>query len=364
VTAAAPAYPPTPALVALDWGTTALRAYLLGTGGAPVEERAEPWGITRLPEGGFAAAYRRITEGWPALPAIASGMVGSAHGWVEAPYVRCPARVADLAAALVSVPGGEWTLHVVPGLLADADRPDVMRGEETQIAGALERCPELAADALLVLPGTHSKWVRLDGTRVTGFTTAMTGELYGLLLRDSILARLATGAPGPEVTDAFVRGLETEAARGDERGLPALLFTARTHVLAGLLEPEHVADYVSGLLIGAEVRHGLRSTPGGVVALCGPPSTTDRYRAALERGGASVRVVPEGAAVRGLWRVAADAGLAPARPAPSDALSARPAPSDAAPSEATPSNAAPADTAPAGVGPHSVPSPTAKEHTS
>jgi 2-dehydro-3-deoxygalactonokinase len=147
----------------------------------------------------------------------------------------------------------------------------------------------------------------------------MTGELYGLLMRDSILARLATGAAGPGASPAFERGLETEAARGDERGLPALLFTARPLVLAGRLDASEVADYVSGLLIGAEVRHALRGAPTGVVALCGPPETAHRYRVALERGGASVRMVGEDVAARGLWRVALDAGLAapaPATPAP------------------------------------------------
>lgn len=371
------------ALIALDWGTTTFRAWLLDSAGAVLDRVRSDDGALTVSEradsalvraAAFADVFARLCRPWlaehPGVPVLCAGMAGSNHGWAEAGYLDVPAELGELADRLTVVPAGESVVHIVPGLRATGADPDVMRGEEVQLAGALA---EGGGPETVLLPGTHSKWVRVDGTRVVGFTTAMTGELYGLLLRDSILARLATGVPGPEVTDAFVRGLETEAARGDERGLPALLFTARTHVLAGLLEPGHVADYVSGLLIGAEVRHGLRSTPGGVVALCGPPSTTDRYRAVLERGGASVRVVPEGAAVRGLWRVAADAGLAPARPGPSDALSARPAPSDTAPSDATPADigtaladtdTVSADTAPAGVGPHSGPAPTEKEHSS
>lgn len=311
------------ALIALDWGTTTFRAWLLdGTsavldhvrsddGALTVAERADS-SLTRATA--FAEAFGRLCRPWlarhPGIPVLGAGMVGSNHGWAEAGYLDVPADLGELAGRLTVVPAGESVVHIVPGLRATGADPDVMRGEEVQLAGALaggHGRPET-----VLLPGTHSKWVRLDGARVTGFTTAMTGELYGLLLRDSILGRLATGTPGPAVTAAFTRGLDTEAAHGDERGLPALLFTARTHVLAGLLDAKDVADYLSGLLIGTEVRHGLRGVPDGAVALCGPPSTTARYRAALERGGATVRVVAEGAALRGLWRVASDAGLTPA----------------------------------------------------
>ncbi|WP_423462394.1 2-dehydro-3-deoxygalactonokinase [Promicromonospora sp. MS192] len=318
---------PDAALIALDWGTTTFRAWLLDSAGTVLDRVRSDDGVLTVSERAGTSAARAVAfadvfgrqcrpwlAGHPGVPVLCAGMAGSNHGWAEAGYLDVPAELGELAGLLTVVPAGESVVHIVPGLRATGADPDVMRGEEVQLVGALTGQD---GPATVLLPGTHSKWVRLDGARVTGFTTAMTGELYGLLLRDSILARLATGAPGPEVTEAFLRGLETESALGDERGLPALLFTARTHVLAGLLEPGHVADYVSGLLIGTEVRHGLRTTPDGVVALCGPPSTTDRYRAALERGGASVRVVPEGAAVRGLWRVAADAGLVPARSAPS-----------------------------------------------
>ncbi|HEV6954401.1 MAG TPA: 2-dehydro-3-deoxygalactonokinase [Promicromonospora sp.] len=310
------------ALIALDWGSTTFRAWLLdGAGGVLDRIRSDDGALAvsaRQDSGSaraaaFAGTFARVCGSWlrahPGLPVVCSGMAGSDLGWAEAGYVDVPADLGTLASRLTVVPAGGSVVHLVPGLRVTGADPDVMRGEEVQLVGAL------AGDGgpgTVLLPGTHSKWVRVEGTRVTGFTTAMTGELYGLLLRDSILSRLAAGSPRPDMTDAFTRGLDTEAAHGDERGLPALLFTARTHVLAGLLEAEGVADYVSGLLIGAEVRHGLRRVPDARVALCGPPSTTRRYRTALERHGASVRVVPEGAAVRGLWRVAADAGLTPA----------------------------------------------------
>jgi 2-dehydro-3-deoxygalactonokinase len=313
------------ALVALDWGTTTFRAWLLdGTGAVLDQVRTDDGALTvsgradsaRERATAFEDTFTRLCRPWlaehPGVPALCAGMAGSNHGWAEAGYLDVPADLGGLAGRLTVVPAGDSVVHLVPGLRATGADPDVMRGEEVQLAGALAVLTD--RPETVVLPGTHSKWVRLDGSRVTGFTTAMTGELYGLLLRDSILARLASGEPGTEVSAAFERGLETEAERGDERGLPALLFTARPLVLAGRLDPTDVADYVSGLLIGAEVRHALRAAPAAVVALCGPPATARRYRFALERGGAAVRTVGEDAAAHGLWRVALDAGLAPAVP--------------------------------------------------
>jgi 2-dehydro-3-deoxygalactonokinase len=311
------------ALLALDWGTTTFRAWLMdGTGSVLDGVRTGDGALTisgptdsaqdraTVFEETFARLCRPWLDAHPGVPVLCAGMAGSNHGWAEAGYLDVPADLGRLAERLTVVPAGDSVVHLVPGLRAAGADPDVMRGEEVQLAGALALTPD--QPETVVLPGTHSKWVRLDGTRVTGFTTAMTGELYGLLMRDSILARLATGEPGTEVTDAFTRGLDTEAAQGDERALAALLFTARPLVLAGRLDPAEVADYVSGLLIGAEVRHALRGAPAAVVALCGPPATEHRYRYALERGGASVRTVGEDAAAHGLWRVALDAGLAPA----------------------------------------------------
>lgn len=308
------------ALLALDWGSTSFRAWLMdGTGAVLDTVRTSDGALTvsaradsaRARAAAFEETFAGLCRPWldehPGVPVLCAGMAGSNHGWAEAGYLDVPANLGELAGHLTIVPAGESVVHIVPGLRATGPEPDVLRGEEVQLVGALA----VSADrpGTVVLPGTHTKWVRLDGTRVTGFRTAMTGELYGLLLQDSILARLAAGEPGPEPSDAFVRGLETEAERGDERGLPVLLFTARPLVLAGRLDPAEVADYVSGLLIGAEVRHALRGGPAGVVALCGPPASAHRYRTALERGGASVRAVGEDVAAHGLWRVAAGAGL-------------------------------------------------------
>ncbi|WP_369371078.1 2-dehydro-3-deoxygalactonokinase [Promicromonospora sp. Populi] len=327
------------ALIAVDWGSTTFRAWLLDGTGAVLDEVRSADGALTLSERAdsargraamFEATFSRLCRVWldehPGVPVLCSGMAGSNLGWAEAGYLDVPAELSGLAYRLTVVPAGDSVVHLVPGLRATGAYPDVMRGEEVQLVGALAATAaehqELGAHQAtpdrrrtVVLPGTHSKWVRLNGSCVAGFTTAMTGELYGLLMRDSILARLADGEAGTEASDAFIWGLEAEAEQGDERGLPALLFTARTLVLAGRLAGHQVADYLSGLLIGAEVRHALRGDPADVVALCGLPATTHRYRLALERSGVTVRVVGEDATARGLWHVALNAGLASLDPA-------------------------------------------------
>jgi len=324
------------ALVALDWGTTSFRGWLLGADGEVVDEVRTDDGTLRCSAGAGSAPERataferalvRLCGPWldrhPGLPVLAAGMVGSNHGWADAGYLDVPASLTLLADHLTpvplelpgEVPAAGAVVHLVPGLRVTGPDPDVLRGEEVQLLGALDAVREEGGVPLAraVLPGTHSKWVRLDGDVVTGFGTVMTGELYGLLLRDSILARLADGGPDggatPPDLEAFDRGLDAEARRGDEQGLAALLFTARTLVMAGTLRAAQVADYVSGLLVGSEVRHALRADPARLVTVCASQATARRYQRALEHHGATAHVVGEDVAARGLWRVARDAGL-------------------------------------------------------
>src|SRR5689334_1051200 len=241
---------PSESLVALDWGSSSLRAYLLGEDGRILDRRAEPWGILQLPDRDFLGAFDRITSDWRSnsepLPAIASGMIGSAQGWIEAPYVGLPAGALQLARQLAPVPGSP--LRIVPGLAQRGHSPDVMRGEETQIVGALTLKPDIAG-GLVVLPGTHSKWVRLAGELVREFTTYMTGELFAVLRAHSILGRLApAGTAGSEAGGpAFARGVL--AAQRSADGLAPLLFSARASVLAGDLPAESSVEFLSGLLI-------------------------------------------------------------------------------------------------------------------
>jgi len=297
-----------PRLIALDWGTTMLRGFLLGEDGVILESRALPFGIMQLPEGGFPAAFDRVAGDWrrqfPHLEAIAAGMVGSAQGWVQAPYRSCPTGPEELAAGLVRTPDG--ALHIVPGVMQSGSAPDVMRGEETQIAGALALMPALQPSAWLVMPGTHSKWVRIEDGRIRGFTTYMTGELFATLSAHSILGRPAAeaGAPDP-ASDAFTRGVA--AVRAESRGLMQLLFTVRSLVLTGQLGAAESLDYLSGLLIGEELRCALKL--GTRPVLIGEPALCLRYQQAFGQFGLSgLDVVANGAAF-GLWRVAVQAGL-------------------------------------------------------
>jgi 2-dehydro-3-deoxygalactonokinase len=301
----------TPRLVALDWGTSSLRAYLLGADGAVLDSARADEGIMQLAGGDFAGAFERIAGAWrrrwPGLPALAAGMIGSAQGWVEAPYLPCPAGAEDLATALTAVPGD--ALLVVPGVAQLAPVPNVMRGEEAQVFGALALRPELAGRGRLLLPGTHAKWVTVADGRITGFETYMTGELFAVLRSHSILGRFAPdGAPAPSAAAgdaAFLRGVA--AARAGD-GIAGLLFSARALVLTGGLAPGESLDYLSGLLIGDEIR-AARPDPATPLLLVGDPALCARYARALAAFGVTDAAEVAEATVTGLWRIACVAGL-------------------------------------------------------
>ena len=271
-----------PRLVALDWGTTALRAYLLGDAGVVLDRRSEPLGILQTPGRDFAGVYHAVTETWRhrhfGLPAIASGMIGSAQGWIEAPYVDVPADLDDVVQMLAIEPG--TGLRIVPGLAQRGPAPDVMRGEETQLFGAQSHSRALARGGCVVLPGTHSKWVRISDGRIQGFTTYMTGELFAVLRGHSILGRLADPAAsaGTAVGPGFLRGVRV--ARDASGALSSLLFSARSAVLVGDLPATESLDYLSGLLIGDELRWGLAAGEPPL-AIAGDPTLGERYVAAL-----------------------------------------------------------------------------------
>jgi len=298
-------------LIALDWGTSSLRAYLLDDGGAILDTRQRPWGVRNLPDGGFDAALADITDGWPRCVRIAAGMVGARGGWREMPYLDLPTDVARLAESLGEVRAADGEpVHLVPGL-RDTRRPDVMRGEETQILGAVARDPALGANATLLLPGTHSKWVDVRSGRVTGFRTAMTGELYALLLRHSILgAGVDDEAPADDAA-AFMRGVR-EARDSGDAGALSRIFTMRARWLNGTLSAAEVPSHLSGLLIGEEIR-GMSAARAAAdaspLALVGDQALCARYREALQEFGLPAAVLPGDAAAHGLWRIAVGAGL-------------------------------------------------------
>ena len=298
------------ALIAIDWGTTQARAWRLDADGVIRERRAAPLGLRRLRGRTFDAALAELLGPWRDDPAprLACGMIGSREGWVEAPYVDCPASLASLADRLVDAPGG--ALRIVPGV-ATADArgvPDAMRGEETQLLGAVALGE---AGVLAVLPGTHSKWARVDHGRVIDFMTFMTGELYALLLDHSMLGRLAGGAPGDGADDAFARGVAHGLGPGE---LMHDLFAARTLALADELAPDGVAEWLSGLLIGREVRAGLAwarelGAGAGAVRIVADDALADRYQSALCDVGVPTEIASSDSAAYGLWRIALQAGI-------------------------------------------------------
>lgn len=292
--------------IGVDWGTSSLRATLLGADGSVREERARPWGIRQLPQGGFEQALSDICTGWPARQVIASGMVGSRQGWHEVPYVDAPTGVEALAAHVTTftVDNGR-TISIVPGV-RDASRPDVMRGEETEIMGALAMRPGLAATSQIVLPGTHSKWVDIREGRIEGFSTMMTGELYALLTQHSILGAMIPAGTSSETNwPAFDNGVQTAHASGNA-GVLTRIFSARTLVLESRLEPAAIPSYISGLLIGEEWRAMLAS--GWLHGGSSPTLVGDARQCALYQRTASAFGVPQpavlsGAASRGAWQI-------------------------------------------------------------
>jgi 2-dehydro-3-deoxygalactonokinase len=297
-----------PALIAVDWGSSSFRAYLMAGDGEVVDAIASGDGVSTVARGAFPETLRRLVGGWldahPDPPIIASGMVGSRHGWREAPYVKCPADPRDIAAGLVAVEAGERVVHLAPGLSTeDDDEADVMRGEEVEILGISD-----AGGRLIVLPGSHSKWAIVEGGRVERFKTFVTGELFAAIKDHTLagaFARVATGAPS---RSAFARGVRRGAADGGG-GLLGALFGARSLPLMGKLAEDDAGDYLSGLLVGAEIAGARRLFPGEAAHVAGAEALVKRYLEAFEVLGDEAHATPPRAAARGLFMLARHAGL-------------------------------------------------------
>ena len=317
-----------PALLALDWGTSSLRAFLLDPKGEAAMQREAPWGIQQLPcpasSGGFDQAFEAIAgdwmDRWPHLPVVACGMVGSAQGWGEAPYVPCPANLATLSRHLKRVTSRQGVqVHIAPGLLLPRQHkptgqdilPDVMRGEEVQILGALFRNPAWLERACLVMPGTHSKWAWIAAGSVVHFRTSMAGELFSVLRQHSILGRLMPNPCAATHLPEFEQGVDLgyHATPGK---LITLLFSVRSLALTGELEADALPDYLSGLLIGSELAAALRDpnlSLDGPLVLLGSQELTKRYALALTAVGHKPDAILDNTAPQGLWQIALSAGL-------------------------------------------------------
>jgi 2-dehydro-3-deoxygalactonokinase len=295
-------------IIAVDWGTTRFRAYLVDPNGSVVEKREAERGVLTVAPGEFGTALHDEIGSWrrahPELPIVASGMVGSRQGWVEAPYVSCPAGLADLTAGVTMIEDNRvGPVAVVPGLTCrDSDGvPDVMRGEETQIIGGAAALG--AGTQVFVLPGTHCKWAIVRDGIVETFTTYMTGELFAILRHHSILGRLMSGSRSDET--AFARGVAAGTVR-KAAGLLHQLFSARTLGLFDELPTRSLESYLSGLLIGTEIANATTAIGEllNSVTLVSGAGVGAPYAEALRQSGIGVTQMGDEATVRGLSRIA------------------------------------------------------------
>jgi 2-dehydro-3-deoxygalactonokinase len=288
--------------VAVDWGTSRLRAWAMGENGSVLAHAASDEGMAVLERDSYEPVLLRLIGSWlplgPVTPVIACGMVGARQGWIEAPYIEIPsAAIVSRRMAVAPTRDPRIAVHVIPGL-CQRSPADVMRGEETQIAGFLEGHPDFAG--VICMPGTHSKWVRIRDGVVTGFRTLMTGELFGLLAEHSIL-RHGIG-PGWN-SDEFTAALTSACA--EPANLVGQLFSIRAEGLLADLDPGAARARLSGLLIGSELAAARAFLEVGDVAVIGASELADLYVSALAAGGHAARAVDVGASTR--------AGLAAAR---------------------------------------------------
>lgn len=287
------------AFVGVDWGTTRLRAALVAADGTVIAETASDEGMMTARQSGFSPALARARAALGShakgLPVLTSGMVGARQGWVEAPYVPTPASLQSLSEGIIAVPG-EDGVSIVPGVCHNASVPfgaDVMRGEETEVFGALALTG--GADGLFVLPGTHAKWVTVEDGAITRFSTCLTGDAFAALSRHTILSA-TMGEPRDEA--AFAAGIKLARQHTGGGALLHDLFALRAEWLFGRLSDDGVASALSGLLIGAECLEETQMHDDDV-HLVGSGPLQDAYATALESLGHRARRVPS-AAMRGL----------------------------------------------------------------
>ncbi|MGR3503125.1 2-dehydro-3-deoxygalactonokinase [Pseudaestuariivita sp.] len=277
------------ACFAADWGTTHLRLWALDAAEAVLWERDSDEGMGKLaPGGAFESALLRAIGGdMPeagTVPVIICGMAGARQGWAEAPYATTPCETPSAAdATRVATASERLRVFILPGVKQQSPA-DVMRGEETQIAGLLAREPEF--DGVVCLPGTHTKWARISAREIVSFQTFMTGEMFDLLSRQSVLRH---GLGEGWDADAFLTAVSDTMAR--PAGMSAHLFGIRSSGLLAGLAPAAARSRLSGLLIGAELAGARPYWLGQRVAILGADGIGDAYETALKAQGAEVERV-------------------------------------------------------------------------
>ncbi len=268
-----------------DWGSTNIRAFLF-IDGKKQEERQSKEGVTTVRGPDCQGAFDRLTQDWfdkyGPMQSIIAGMVGSVNGWVDAPYLDCPVDLNDLSSKLTPVdhPKGHQ-IRIIPGIcMRDPDNYNVIRGEETQLAGAVRSAPS----RVYLMPGTHCKWVMCNGTKVESFRTAMTGELHSILMDNSLVG---AGAGEQKTSlEAFKKGLDLGFT---ENNIVPRLFEVRAARILGGIAPEHTKEHLSGLLMGSEIASMQKifkfNKEDGPIVIIGTPFFIERYSLALQAAG-------------------------------------------------------------------------------
>jgi 2-dehydro-3-deoxygalactonokinase len=288
-----------PAYVAVDWGTSSFRLWLVSRTGNVLAERRSDEGMLAAAKAGFPGVLQSHLAAVQApdhLPVLVCGMAGAKTGWAEAGYVDTPAPLAAILKQAARVPGVARDIRILPGIAQrDAKAPDVMRGEETQLLGALGL--KAAGEALVCMPGTHSKWVRVTNGTVAHFSTFMTGELFSVVSRETILSLAVAGADDAEDVASFQSAVK--AAFAAPAFAANLLFTARSRQLLFGGTPAAARETLSGTLIGAELAAGLSgSVPKTGISLIASGRLAALYRQAFDALSVGVNPIDADAAVR------------------------------------------------------------------
>ena len=286
--------------IAVDWGTTSFRAYLLDEQGNLIEKIRADCGILKVTDRDFAKTLAlqlaRFHQDLAGVTVICCGMITSRNGWLETEYLPVPARPADLATRLATLDSEEFgSIYMVPGLSQYTPHPDVIRGEESQLAGL-----EQHGEVTVILPGSHSKWVRMQDGEVTRFLTCMTGEIFSVVGSQTILKAL------PDLqndTETFRQGVKEGFEQKGGRFFSSL-FQLRARML--LVEEESGRDFLSGFFLGTEIAEAQAAGfhDGGELLIIGREDLGLAYLTALELCGQSARCVDEDVVAKGLWKIA------------------------------------------------------------
>ena len=299
-------------MIGLDWGTTSFRAFLIDQDGHVLDQKTNENGILAVPNNAFEGVLISAIKVWldqhPALPIVASGMITSRNGWLETPYLSLPANINDFANALTPLTlSNDIVIHFITGASYENKNgvPDIMRGEETQIIGEVEA----SDNEIFLLPGTHSKWAITQDEKIIGFTSFMTGEVYAALKEHTILGALMKECSSLN-DDAFLKGVLMQQKQ--DISILHQIFTARTLALFDKLENEDIADYLSGLLIGEEIKSALNQYDANketIIKIIGRGDLAARYARALDAFGLNHKIINDEVTVMGHYKIAKKAGL-------------------------------------------------------